>query len=334
MFRAVGVDAGQRARPMSCPRQAKADEEPLTSGTRTGGMMMGTNLRRAIVTGLSLAIGSALAVSAASAQQAAAQAGQPANGERLLVLLGLGVLVLVLLLGAGFMLLSLQKTTRDVVAHANDEVRKRYLELPFGVPEGTMRGYVSVLVIVLGLAVLVLQAPLGIESSEAVTGFVSAVIAFYFVTRQQQEVRGALEDTTKTLRKTTESLNTNIAGMLEARGMRSGVGARLHPAVLATIVQRATAHVLTSGDFGTFAYQPDLKLGAPATSNAMGLDAANLKFFILAVERAIKEDPEAASAVARVHLRDLYASADQLLSGSIAAFVETVAHHISSTLTD
>ncbi|MGD2134047.1 MAG: hypothetical protein PVI23_14730 [Maricaulaceae bacterium] len=98
----------------------------------------------------------------------------------------------------------------QTIASQSDEARMRYLELPFGVPAGTVRGLAALLVIVLGLAVLVVQNQLGIESGEAVAGFITAVITFYFVTRQQTQTeekidRGAqaLDQATTTLTRAT-----------------------------------------------------------------------------------------------------------------------------------
>lgn len=125
------------------------------------------------------------------------------------ILNGLGLLAGLMIVVFALLIFSLQSGAREL-ADTND-AKARYYALPFGVPEGTIRGIVSILIIVLGIAVLVVQGPLGIESSEAIASFVGAVIAFYFVTREQAQTRGAIEQSAEALRNATRSMRVASA---------------------------------------------------------------------------------------------------------------------------
>ena len=66
----------------------------------------------------------------------------------------------------------------------------RLTELPCGVPDGTIRALISCFIIIFGFLLIGLQKPLGLASAEALTGFIGAVISFYFVTRSGETRRG------------------------------------------------------------------------------------------------------------------------------------------------
>jgi len=117
----------------------------------------------------------------------------------------MGALVTLMLVVGAALIWNLQTQTREL-AKDHPELRDRYATLPFGVPEGTVRGLVSLMIIIVGLGVLIVQEPLGIESSEAVAGFISAVIAFYFVTREQAASNNALRSATSALQAATQGL--------------------------------------------------------------------------------------------------------------------------------
>ncbi|OAN58882.1 hypothetical protein [Sphingomonas sp. TDK1] len=106
-------------------------------------------------------------------------------------MLGLAVAVLVFLIGAYL----LASRLRDQVAKipTTETTVPALLNLPLGIPEGSVRALLSLFVIVFGFAVVVLQEPLGLRSAEAITGFIGAVIAFYFSTRTEQAVRDTTE---------------------------------------------------------------------------------------------------------------------------------------------
>ena len=67
----------------------------------------------------------------------------------------------------------------------------RLTELPCGVPDGTIRALISCFIIIFGFLLIGLQKPLGLASAEALTGFIGAVISFYFVTRSGEQSRQA-----------------------------------------------------------------------------------------------------------------------------------------------
>lgn len=138
----------------------------------------------------------ATAWAAASPNEAAASA---ISSDQMSILIGMGAILCLLVIISAALILNLQAQAR-ALASAHPELRERYYSLPFGVPEGTVRGLVSVLIIIMGIAILVVQGPLGIESTEAIAGFISAVIAFYFVTREQAATTGALRDSNAAMR--------------------------------------------------------------------------------------------------------------------------------------
>lgn len=138
----------------------------------------------------------ATAWAAASPNEAAASA---ISSDQMSILIGMGAILCLLVIISAALIVNLQAQAR-ALASAHPELRERYYSLPFGVPEGTVRGLVSVLIIIMGIAILVVQGPLGIESTEAIAGFISAVIAFYFVTREQAATTGALRDSNAAMR--------------------------------------------------------------------------------------------------------------------------------------
>lgn len=63
------------------------------------------------------------------------------------------------------------------------------LLLPLGLPDGSIRAILSIFVVVFGFAIIMLKDALGLYSAEAIAGFVGAVIAFYFATRNEAVLR-------------------------------------------------------------------------------------------------------------------------------------------------
>lgn len=109
-------------------------------------------------------------------------------------LLVVGVLA-AYLIGAWFLLRHLADKAA-MVSRAPGETAtglNRFLELPLGVPEGTVRALVSVFIIVFGFLLLALQGPLALTASEAVTGFLGTVITFYFASRAAEQSRHLVE---------------------------------------------------------------------------------------------------------------------------------------------
>lgn len=90
-----------------------------------------------------------------------------------------------------FVLLA-RSVRRVLIAHgqtAGSEGWKAYLNMPLGVPDGSVRALVSLFVIIFGLVVLVLQKQIGISNVEAISGFIGIVITFYFTARSGNEAQ-------------------------------------------------------------------------------------------------------------------------------------------------
>jgi hypothetical protein len=122
---------------------------------------------------------------AASPAPALAQAGAPDLAPQ--VAAG-GVVIGVMLLflwGAWLLLRHLSRELRG----AGEAAGARLPDLPLGVPEGSVRALLSVFIIVFGFLLLALAGPLGLRAGEALTGFIGAVISFYFAARAGE--RGA-----------------------------------------------------------------------------------------------------------------------------------------------
>lgn len=69
--------------------------------------------------------------------------------------------------------------------------RNDLMQLPLGVPEGSVRALLSIYVVMFGLLVLVLQQRLGLANVDAITGFVGVVITFYFTSRGNDQAQKA-----------------------------------------------------------------------------------------------------------------------------------------------
>src|SRR5262249_21127234 len=81
-----------------------------------------------------------------------------------------------------------------VAAQAGPDAWRTYLlQLPLGVPEGSVRALVSLFVIVFGLFVLVLQKQLALNNVEAVSGFICIVITFYLTSRGGDQAQKAVD---------------------------------------------------------------------------------------------------------------------------------------------
>lgn len=121
----------------------------------------------------------------------------------------------------------------------------RLTELPCGVPDGTIRALISCFIIIFGFLLIGLQKPLGLASAEALTGFIGAVISFYFVTRSGETRQGATQGTTAPSPPDAgqaASGSTALAtarGVLDAAGVATALAARLAPG--SALAQRAEA---------------------------------------------------------------------------------------------
>jgi hypothetical protein len=137
---------------------------------------------------------------AAGLAPAPAAFAQPATPEGLATLdagiwLGLAaplavvLVMLVFLVGAWMLLRRLATETPRCLARDGDgaaTLTGRLLDLPLGVPEGSIRALLSIFIIVFGFLLLALAKPLNLGAAEALTGFIGAVISFYFAARSNE----------------------------------------------------------------------------------------------------------------------------------------------------
>lgn len=70
--------------------------------------------------------------------------------------------------------------------------RTYLMQLPLGAPEGSIRALLSMYVVIFGLLVLVMQRRLGLQSVDAIAGFVGIVITFYFTARTNDQAQKAV----------------------------------------------------------------------------------------------------------------------------------------------
>ncbi len=75
--------------------------------------------------------------------------------------------------------------------------RNYLMQLPLGVPEGSVRALLSMYVVIFGLLVLVMQKRLNLPSVEAIAGFVGIVITFYFTSRSNDQAQKAADESRK-----------------------------------------------------------------------------------------------------------------------------------------
>lgn len=61
--------------------------------------------------------------------------------------------------------------------------------LPLGLPDGSIRAIISLFIVIVGFLVLALQKTLEVESAAAISGFIGAIISFYFATRNEAAAR-------------------------------------------------------------------------------------------------------------------------------------------------
>ncbi|WP_439549023.1 hypothetical protein [Falsiroseomonas sp.] len=139
--------------------------------------------------------GTASALAAASTAQAVASS--PMMAPSPVAAAGV-VLVLVLFLAGSWVML--RRLAREMQARAGSvaeaerpRLTGRLMDLPLGVPEGSIRALLSIFIIVLGFLMLALKGPLGLDAGEAVTGFIGAVISFYFAARSGEQARQVAE---------------------------------------------------------------------------------------------------------------------------------------------
>lgn len=125
-------------------------------------------------------------------------------------LIGAAALLLIFLLGTAYLLYSLagrmitEAKAGDAAfaamggdgtgaGGAGKTAYARLTELPFAAPDGTMRAVLSFFIIVFGFVLLALQSRLGLSSGEALSGFIGAVISFYFAARTGEQAKQAAD---------------------------------------------------------------------------------------------------------------------------------------------
>jgi hypothetical protein len=106
------------------------------------------------------------------------------------IALVIGALVL-FVAGMAVLLAGLARRLQAAAQGAGPAAFARLTELPCGVPDGTIRALISCFIVIFGFLLIGLQKPLGLASAEALTGFIGAVISFYFATRQTEQARAA-----------------------------------------------------------------------------------------------------------------------------------------------
>ncbi|MBL6456566.1 hypothetical protein JMJ55_14625 [Belnapia sp. T6] len=104
------------------------------------------------------------------------------------IALVIGALVLFVIGMAALLALLARRLLAEARA-AGPAAFARLTELPCGVPDGTIRALISCFIVIFGFLLIGLQRPLGLASAEALTGFIGAVISFYFATRQGEQSR-------------------------------------------------------------------------------------------------------------------------------------------------
>lgn len=108
--------------------------------------------------------------------------------------LGVVLVLMVFLAGSWVMLRRLAREMQALAPQPGGaQLPGRLMDLPLGVPEGSIRALLSIFIIVLGFLLLALQGPLGLGSGEALTGFIGAVISFYFAARSGDQARQVAE---------------------------------------------------------------------------------------------------------------------------------------------
>ncbi|MFM0631225.1 hypothetical protein [Paraburkholderia xenovorans] len=89
--------------------------------------------------------------------------------------------------------------------------RSYLLQLPLGAPEGSVRALLSLFVVVFGFLVIAMQGYLALGNTEAIAGFVGAVITFYFTSRNSEQARKAIAQA----HAAADATATNVAGVIQ-----------------------------------------------------------------------------------------------------------------------
>jgi hypothetical protein len=141
--------------------------------------------------------------------------------------------------------------------------RNYLLQLPLGAPEGSIRALLSLFVIVFGFLVIAMQGYLGLGNTEAIAGFVGAVITFYFTSRNSEQARKAIVQA-QTAADTTA---TNMASVIQKATDAATNAQRENTERLTTVTKSAF-------DKSTETAAMALRTIAGAASGATGAGAA------------------------------------------------------------
>ncbi len=115
--------------------------------------------------------------------------------------------MLVFLFGAWLLLRHLARDLAAVPGAAGGATA-RLLDLPLGVPEGSVRALLSVFIIVFGFLLLAFAGPLGLRAGEALTGFIGAVISFYFASRAGERSAGTAREAAAAVSRAADALQS------------------------------------------------------------------------------------------------------------------------------
>jgi hypothetical protein len=192
--------------------------------------------------------------------------------------------------GMAWLLAALSRRLQAAAQQAGPTAFARLTELPCGVPDGTIRALISCFIVIFGFLLIGLQKPLGLASAEALTGFIGAVISFYFATRQTEQARAAadsgtapgaariaLDAATAAARLAPEAslARTTIDAAVEALHTRAGIAGAAAAAIGAAGPSAGPSIGLIAEALGTLRASPALiGLGGPAgLVAAIGLGA-------------------------------------------------------------
>jgi hypothetical protein len=163
----------------------------------------------------------------------------------------LSIIIIMMMIIVGLVRWSFWKNAAQAGPH---RWRTYLLQLPLGAPEGSVRALLSLFVVVFGFLVIAMQGYLGLGNTEAIAGFVGAVITFYFTSRNSEQARKAIAQA----QTAADSTATDVANVIQ-KATDS-----------ATTAQRENADRMTSFTKSAFEKSTD------TTASAAGSSAANI----------------------------------------------------------
>jgi len=88
--------------------------------------------------------------------------------------------------------------------------------LPLGLPDGSVRAIISLFIVVIGFLILAFQQALKVETAAAISGFIGAIISFYFATRNEATTRDSAVAANQALTTATQAAATANAAAGQA----------------------------------------------------------------------------------------------------------------------